>query len=124
MKQISSILGEELNGSVQTLAIAVAQAQHHDSITGTEKQHVSDDYALYLDEGVTESQKVLTAAYRYICVCVFFLFYRFFSYYMEFLLGIFTRRNTVVTSCVGGRVGYKRLLPAPVRSRNAVRPDR
>lgn len=66
MKQVSSILGEEQNEHVQKLAIAVAQSQHHDSITGTEKQHVSDDYALYLDEGITESQKVLTAAYRYI----------------------------------------------------------
>jgi hypothetical protein len=47
------------------LAIAVAQSQHHDAITGTEKQHVSDDYALYLDEGIGETQKVLTAAYRY-----------------------------------------------------------
>lgn len=65
MKQISSMLGEELNEHVKTLAIAVAQSQHHDSITGTEKQHVSDDYALYLDEGIGESQKVLTAAYRY-----------------------------------------------------------
>jgi hypothetical protein len=64
VKQISSILGDGVNGSVQKLAIVVAQSQHHDSITGTEKQHVSDDYALYLDEGIDESQKVLTAAYR------------------------------------------------------------
>lgn len=61
---MSSILGEKLNESVQKLAIAVAQSQHHDSITGTEKQHVTDDYALYLDEGITESQKVLSAGYR------------------------------------------------------------
>jgi len=66
VKQVSSILGEEEYEHVKTLAIAVAQSQHHDSITGTEKQHVSDDYALYLDEGVIGSQKVLTAAYRYI----------------------------------------------------------
>jgi len=64
VKQVSSILGEEEYEHVQMLAIAVAQSQHHDSITGTEKQHVSDDYALYLDEGVTASQKVITAAYR------------------------------------------------------------
>lgn len=70
MKQISSALGEELNEPARTLATAVAQSQHHDSITGTEKQHVSDDYALYLDEGVTKSQDVLTAAYRYCVMCM------------------------------------------------------
>jgi len=70
VKQISSILGGELNEHVQTLAIAVAQSQHHDAITGTEKQHVSDDYALYLDEGISESQKVLTGAYRYVVMSV------------------------------------------------------
>ncbi|XP_026806272.1 lysosomal alpha-mannosidase-like [Rhopalosiphum maidis] len=64
VKQIGTILGGELNEHVQMLAIAVAQSQHHDAITGTEKQHVSDDYALYLDEGIGETQKVLTAAYR------------------------------------------------------------
>lgn len=66
MKQISSTLGEDVYQHVRPLARAVAQSQHHDSITGTEKQHVTDDYAAYLNEGISESQKVMTAAYRYI----------------------------------------------------------
>lgn len=77
MKQIGSALGEELHENVRALAIAVAQSQHHDSITGTEKQHVSDDYAQYLDEGIEESQQVLTAAYRYRDAFYFIIFFFF-----------------------------------------------
>jgi hypothetical protein len=27
-------------------------AQHHDAVSGTEKQHVADDYALRLSQGI------------------------------------------------------------------------
>ncbi len=33
------------------LARAMGVAQHHDAVTGTEKQHVADDYAMRLSIG-------------------------------------------------------------------------
>uniref|UniRef100_A0A0K8SVP2 Alpha-mannosidase n=1 Tax=Lygus hesperus TaxID=30085 RepID=A0A0K8SVP2_LYGHE len=43
---------------------AVALAQHHDAIAGTQRQHVANDYALYLHEAVHRSKDMLTKAYR------------------------------------------------------------
>ena len=31
---------------------AMGIAQHHDAVSGTEKQHVADDYALRLADGI------------------------------------------------------------------------
>jgi alpha-mannosidase len=36
------------------LADSLAIAQHHDAVTGTEKQHVANDYAKRLSIGYTE----------------------------------------------------------------------
>ena len=36
----------------QELWEAMGLAQHHDAVSGTEKQHVADDYARHLSEGV------------------------------------------------------------------------
>lgn len=38
----------------ETLAHALAIAQHHDAVTGTERQHVADDYTLRLHLGYLE----------------------------------------------------------------------
>uniref|UniRef100_A0A8C6KDZ4 Alpha-mannosidase n=1 Tax=Nothobranchius furzeri TaxID=105023 RepID=A0A8C6KDZ4_NOTFU len=38
-------------GDSQTLSKAMAVAQHHDAVSGTEKQHVANDYAKRLAEG-------------------------------------------------------------------------
>lgn len=48
---------------------ALGIAQHHDGVSGTEKQHVTDDYALYLDEGLERGKKIITEVYRYDYVC-------------------------------------------------------
>ncbi|KAG9139497.1 hypothetical protein Leryth_024187 [Lithospermum erythrorhizon] len=42
------------------LANALAIAQHHDAVTGTEKQHVADDYAKRLSIGYKEAEDVVS----------------------------------------------------------------
>ncbi|OQR97299.1 lysosomal alpha-mannosidase [Achlya hypogyna] len=43
------------------LTASVGVAQHHDAITGTEKQHVADDYAQRLSEGLAAAAPELNA---------------------------------------------------------------
>ncbi|XP_070185670.1 lysosomal alpha-mannosidase-like [Littorina saxatilis] len=43
---------------------AMAVMQHHDAITGTEKQHVSDDYNHMVSEGMLQCQSVISEAYN------------------------------------------------------------
>lgn len=40
--------------NTDSLADALAIAQHHDAVSGTEKQHVADDYAKRLSIGYNE----------------------------------------------------------------------
>ncbi len=37
-------------------------AQHHDAVTGTEKQHVADDYARMLYEGIEDCDVVMASS--------------------------------------------------------------
>ncbi|BFG32218.1 hypothetical protein CerSpe_184920 [Prunus speciosa] len=45
--------------NTDSLADALAIAQHHDAVSGTEKQHVADDYAKRLSIGYNEAEKVV-----------------------------------------------------------------
>jgi lysosomal alpha-mannosidase len=45
------------------LARALAESQHHDAITGTEKQHVAYNYAKHLSIGVEMSVPIISKAY-------------------------------------------------------------
>uniref|UniRef100_A0A6V7QUP3 Alpha-mannosidase n=1 Tax=Ananas comosus var. bracteatus TaxID=296719 RepID=A0A6V7QUP3_ANACO len=45
--------------TTDSLADALAVAQHHDAVTGTEKQHVANDYAKRLSIGYTEAEKLV-----------------------------------------------------------------
>lgn len=59
-KQVRSLFGNELRvhgrifanqSNIDVLKRAMGNMQHHDAVTGTEKQHVADDYALSMAEG-------------------------------------------------------------------------
>ncbi|KAF7233994.1 hypothetical protein EG68_06920 [Paragonimus skrjabini miyazakii] len=47
---------------VDRLRQAMGVMQHHDAVTGTEKQHVADDYALTLSQASAACQSVITEA--------------------------------------------------------------
>ncbi|XP_046352369.2 lysosomal alpha-mannosidase-like isoform X2 [Haliotis rufescens] len=49
---------------VDDLKEAVAILQHHDAITGTEQQHVTNDYNLILSAGEQSCQSVVSRAYQ------------------------------------------------------------
>jgi len=44
----------ETGPNTDALADALAIAQHHDAVSGTERQHVASDYALRLSLGYEE----------------------------------------------------------------------
>ncbi|KAL6078171.1 carbohydrate binding [Balamuthia mandrillaris] len=44
---------------IQTLEYALAVAQHHDAVSGTEKQHVADDYAKQLSIGTEACEELM-----------------------------------------------------------------
>ncbi|CAL5444352.1 unnamed protein product [Camellia sinensis] len=52
----------KIGPTTDTLADALAIAQHHDAVTGTEKQHVADDYATRLSIGYKESEELVAAS--------------------------------------------------------------
>ncbi|OWF45656.1 lysosomal alpha-mannosidase-like [Mizuhopecten yessoensis] len=58
-KQVAAFNGQEVN----KLKEAMAVVQHHDAISGTEKQHVADDYAQRLAVGVKDCQMMLNAEF-------------------------------------------------------------
>lgn len=64
-KQLATVIGEKLFDEEFYFKRAVGISQHHDGVSGTEKQHVTDDYALYLDEGLEKGKQIITEVYRY-----------------------------------------------------------
>ncbi|CAF1357329.1 unnamed protein product [Adineta ricciae] len=62
----------QLNGFAQTnsretifvLSEALGLAQHHDAVSGTEKQHVANDYAQRLADGIDRVMNVINNAYE------------------------------------------------------------
>ena len=58
-RQLEYFKGKSALGpKTDSLAEALAIAQHHDAVSGTEKQHVADDYAKRLSIGYTEVIKL------------------------------------------------------------------
>ncbi|KAJ8263830.1 hypothetical protein GJAV_G00141780, partial [Gymnothorax javanicus] len=58
----SSRKGPHGNGDSETLRMAMAVAQHHDAVSGTEKQHVANDYAKKLAIGSAHCQALVSNA--------------------------------------------------------------
>ncbi|RDY10272.1 putative alpha-mannosidase [Mucuna pruriens] len=58
-RQLEYFKGKSAGPKTDSLAEALAIVQHHDAVTGTEKQHVANDYAKRLSIGYTEAEKVV-----------------------------------------------------------------
>ena len=57
-KQVHSISGKYGDERMEVAKRSVAVNQHHDAVTGTAKQHVTDDYGLRLHKGMTACREV------------------------------------------------------------------
>ncbi|KAL5581467.1 hypothetical protein UlMin_013909 [Ulmus minor] len=66
-RQLEFFKGRSKSGSnTDSLADALAIAQHHDAVTGTEKQHVANDYAKRLSIGYEEAEEVVASSLAYL----------------------------------------------------------
>ncbi|XP_065631801.1 probable alpha-mannosidase At5g13980 [Quercus suber] len=62
-RQLEFFKGRSSSGpNTDSLADALAIAQHHDAVTGTEKQHVANDYAKRLSIGYTEAEELVASS--------------------------------------------------------------
>ena len=59
-----SQLSASEKGDITKLREAMGIMQHHDAITGTEKQHVANDYARILTAAIDECQLVAESALK------------------------------------------------------------
>ena len=59
VRQIDAVFQSHHAAELDPLDRAVGLVQHHDGISGTEKQAVADDYALRLNGGVLAAEKAL-----------------------------------------------------------------
>ncbi len=57
--------GVSIDGDVTLMKEAIAIMQHHDAVSGTEKQHVAEDYARLVHQGVSECQKTQHSYYQF-----------------------------------------------------------
>lgn len=79
-RQLEYFRGRKKSGpNTDSLADALAIAQHHDAVTGTEKQHVANDYAKRLAIGYKEVQfqfiYIQVIAYIQLLVCHVMIFF-------------------------------------------------
>ncbi|KAG4927436.1 hypothetical protein JHK85_053922 [Glycine max] len=62
-RQLEYFKGRNETGpNTDALADALAIAQHHDAVSGTERQHVASDYALRLSMGYEEAERLVASA--------------------------------------------------------------
>ncbi|PPD74048.1 hypothetical protein GOBAR_DD29028 [Gossypium barbadense] len=66
-RQLEFFKGRSASGpNTEALADALAIAQHHDVVSGTERQHVAADYALRLSIGYKEAEKVVASSLAFL----------------------------------------------------------
>lgn len=63
-KQMSVLSNLGDSSELVNLREVMGVMQHHDAITGTEKQHVSDDYARMLAKAIEECSVVIKTGLR------------------------------------------------------------
>ncbi|XP_058798756.1 lysosomal alpha-mannosidase-like [Phymastichus coffea] len=64
VKQLSVLSGAPDSPELQRFREAMGVMQHHDAVTGTEKQHVADDYARILHRSVNDGERLAGEALR------------------------------------------------------------
>ncbi|KAL7642572.1 UNVERIFIED_CONTAM: hypothetical protein RMT77_007133 [Armadillidium vulgare] len=64
IKQVSALLRLNRGEELERLAEAMAVAQHHDAVTGTAKQDVTDDYYKRLSLGMLGTNELLSEGFR------------------------------------------------------------
>ncbi|KAK8644092.1 hypothetical protein V6N13_123408 [Hibiscus sabdariffa] len=66
-RQLEFFKGRSTSGpNTDSLADALAIAQHHDAVSGTQRQHVAADYALRLSIGYKEAEKVVASSLAFL----------------------------------------------------------
>ncbi|XP_073018445.1 alpha-mannosidase-like [Primulina eburnea] len=61
-RQLEFLRGRTTSPSTDELGNALGIAQHHDAVSGTAKQHTTDDYAKRLAIGIAEAETVVNSA--------------------------------------------------------------
>ncbi|XP_044001802.1 lysosomal alpha-mannosidase-like isoform X1 [Aphidius gifuensis] len=62
VKQLSILSSKMDSDDLQHLREVMGVMQHHDAVTGTEKQHVAEDYARLLHESIVKSSDIISDA--------------------------------------------------------------
>ncbi|CAH0474988.1 unnamed protein product [Peronospora belbahrii] len=57
LRQLDAVYQSHHSSTLAALQRAVGLVQHHDGLSGTEKQSVADDYALRLNDGIIQAEK-------------------------------------------------------------------
>jgi len=70
MASYLSMKSHQLVVGISLMKEAIAVMQHHDAVTGTEQQHVADDYAKLIHLGVEECKKIQNEFHKYIITII------------------------------------------------------
>ncbi|KAK3003363.1 hypothetical protein RJ639_020183, partial [Escallonia herrerae] len=66
-RQLEFFKGRSSSGpNTDALADALAIAQHHDAVSGTQRQHVAADYAMRISMGYTEAEKMVASSLAFL----------------------------------------------------------